>query len=198
MGWFNKRAEAREREEQLLLQTEEREKAEAADPKASLKCEFAAAVERGGLDDAAAVLNRYLDEFKVDGGPAEYESGPSLLERAAPARRALNDGQLDAAAEILSSWKIQPPSTSTFGPERLAQLPNLNTLGMLLIDFFSSPGVESHPRYDALMDTQLKQVAQWTRLSSPRPQPGGFFDRVYADIKSKRELSRRAASPPSA
>jgi hypothetical protein len=78
--------------------------------------------------------------------------------------------------------------------DRTTELPNLNTAGMMLIDFFSVPGVESHPRYDGLMDTQLANVAKWTRLSSPMPRPGGFFDRIYADIKSNREISRRSKS----
>jgi hypothetical protein len=192
MGLFGRRAEARAREEEAQAAAEERAAAEAADPVAPLKRQFFVAVERGSLDEASDALNRYLAESPSDNGPAEYEAEMSLLERAAPVRRALQGQQLDEAAELLEHWPLKPPNTSSMGPDRMAQLPSLNTAGMLLIDFFSAAGVENHPRYDALMDTQLANVAKWTRLSSPMPQPGGFFDRVYADIKSKREISRRA------
>lgn len=190
MGLFTRKAEAKAREEEERLEAEARAAAEAADPLAPLKRRFANAVQSGKLDQASEVLDQYLAENPIDGGPADYESGPSLLERAAPVRRALKAQQLDEAVELLENWPLSPPSTSTMGMERMAQLPNLNTAGMLLIDFFSALGADSHPRYDALMDTQLRNVAKWTRLSSPIPQPGGFFDRVYADIKSKREMSR--------
>jgi hypothetical protein len=186
MGLFSKRAEARAREAEAQVEAERVAAARAADPLAPAKSQFFTAVERGRLDEASEVLDRYL----ADGGPADYEEQPSLLERAAPVRRALDAQQLDEAAELLASWDLRPPNTS-FGADRLAELPNLNTAGMLLIGFFSSPDAESHPRYDVLMDTQLANVAKWTRLSSPMPQPGGFFDRVYAEIKSNRELSRR-------
>jgi hypothetical protein len=192
MGLFGRRAAARAREEEARVAAEERAAAEAADPLAPLKRQFAAAVERGRLDEASDTLNRYLGDNPSDSGPAKYEATASLLERAAPVRRALRAQQLDEAAELLERWPLEPPSTSSMGIERLAQLPNLNTAGMLLVDFFSAPNVESHPRYDVLMDTQLANVSKWTRLSSPVPKPGGFFDRVYADIKSKREMSRRA------
>lgn len=196
MGWFGKRAERKAREEQERVEAEEqarkRAEAEAADPNAGLKQQFYAAVARGSLDDASAVLDRYLADNPSDPGPADYEPSMSLLEHAALVRRALTAEQPDEAAEILASWDIKPPNTSTMGPERQAQLPNLNALGMVLIDFFSQPGCESHSRYDDLMDRQLRHVAQWTRLSSPMPQPGGFFDQVYANVKSKRELSRAA------
>jgi hypothetical protein len=191
MGLFSRRAEAKAREEEARVAAEERAAAEAADPLAALKRQFAAAAERGRLDEASDTLNRYLAENPGDSGPAEYEAEASLLERAAPVRRALQAQQLDEAAELLENWPLEPPNTSSLGFERMAQLPNLNTAGMLLIGFFSASGVEDHPRYDVLMDTQLANIAKWTRLSSPAPKPGGFFDRVYADIKSKREMSRR-------
>jgi hypothetical protein len=194
MGLFSGRREARERAEAARVAAEEREAAEAADPMTPLKRQFAGAAGGGRLDEASSLLDQYLADHSSDGGPAEYETEPSLLERAAPVRRALRASKLDEAAELLEAWPLSPPMTSTMGPERMAQLPNLNTAGMLLIDFFAVPGVEEHPRYDALMDTQLANVAKWTRLSSPMPRPGGFFDRVYADIKSNRELSRRAQS----
>jgi hypothetical protein len=123
-------------------------------------------------------------------GLEDFREGISLLEHAALARQALNEGQLDKMADLLLDWKIEPPDTATMGPERMAQLPNLNALGMSLIDFFDHATPESEPRYDKLLSEQLRHVAQWTRLSSPRPQAGGFFDRVYADIQSKREMSR--------
>ncbi len=193
MGLFGRRAEARAREEEARVAAEEREAAEAADPMAPMKRQFATAAARGSLDEASELLDRYLADHPSDGGPAEYEVEVSLLERAAPVRRALRDQNLDEAAELLQGWPLKPPHTA-FGMDRTTELPTLNTAGMLLIDFFSAPGVESHPRYDALMDTQLANVAKWTRLSSPMPQPGGFFDRVYAEIKSNREISRRAKS----
>ncbi len=194
MGLFSGRAEARAREEEARAAADERAAGEAADPLTPMKRQFAVAAERGRLDEASDVLDRYVAANPSDSGPADYEAQASLLERAAPVRRALRAQQLDEAASLLERWPLEPPSTSTFGIERLAQLPNLNAAGMLLIDFFSAPGVESHPRYDVLMDTQLANVAKWTRLSSPVPKPGGFFDRVYADIKSKREISRRTTN----
>lgn len=192
MGLFNRRAEARAREEQARAAAEAQAAAEGADPLSPLKRQFVAAVERGKLDDASGVLDQYLADNPTDDGPAEYESEVSLLERAAPVRRALRAQQLDEAAELLERWPLSPPDTTTTGPERLAQLPNLNAAGMLLLDFFSQEEAEANSRYDALLDTQLRHVAQWTRLSSPSPKPGGFFDQVYARFKSKRELSRGA------
>lgn len=192
MGWFNRKSEERQRR----LEATEREdealaKAKAADPNAQRKIEFHNAAARGDLGLASSLLDDYLAEYEVDPGPTEYDGGrASLLELAARARRAIKLGDLEVAASILADWEIKPPPTSTTGPERFAQLPNLNTLGMLLIDFFSLPGAESSSQYDSLLDTKLRQVAQWTRLSSPRPQPGGFFDQVYGQFKSKRELSR--------
>ncbi|HZO05869.1 MAG TPA: hypothetical protein VFB52_05740 [Solirubrobacterales bacterium] len=192
MGWFNRKSEERQRR----LEATEREdealaKAKAADPNSQRKTEFHNASVRGDLDRASSLLDDYLTEYEVDPGPTEYDRGrPSLLERAAQARRATKLGDLDEAASILAAWEIKPPPTSTTGPERFAQLPNLNTLGMLLIDFFSLPGAESNSQYDLLLDTKLRQVAQWTRLSSPQPRPGGFFDQAYGQFKSKRELSR--------
>lgn len=153
------------------MAAEEQATAEAADPIAPLKRQFAAAAERGRLDEASDTLNHYLADYPRDSGPAEYETKASLLERAAPARRALQARQLDEAAELLERWPLEPPDTSSMGIERMAQLPNLNTAGMLLVDFFSAPGVEDHPRYDALMDTQLRNVAKWTSSPPPCPSP---------------------------
>ena len=194
MGLFSRRAEARQREEAARAADEKQAAAEAADPIAALKRQFVAAAGGGRLDEASGLLDQYLADHSSDGGLANYETEASLLERAAPVRRALRASDLDRAAELLEAWPLKPPMTSSMGPERMAELPNLNAAGMLLIDFFSIPGVEDHPRYDTLMGTQLRHVAQWTRLSSLRPQPGGFFDRVYADIKSNREITRRAKS----
>jgi hypothetical protein len=191
MGWFSRRAETKKLEEAARVAVEEQEAAAAADPLAPLKGQFGSAAGEGNLGEASRILDSYLRENPSDGGPAEYEADVSLLERAAPIRRAIQAQQLDKAAELLERWPLSPPITSSMGLERMAELPNLNAAGMLLIDFFSAPGVEANVRYDALMDTQLANVAKWTRLSSPIPRPGGFFDQVYADIKSKREISRR-------
>jgi len=194
MGLFNRRAEAREREQQQREAEEQRQAAEAADPLAPMKRQFAGAVARGRLDDASSTLNAYLADHPSDSGPADYEHGPSLLEQAAPVRRALAADQTDQAVELLIAWEIRPPHGSITEIEaRMAELPNLNTIGMLLVDFFSRPDATAHPAYATLLDTQLMKVAKYTRLSMPRPEPGGYFDRVYAELKSNWELSRAAA-----
>jgi len=193
MGLFSRRAEAREREQEQREAEERRAAAEAADPLAPLKQQFSVAVGRGRLDDASSTLNAYLADHSSDSGPADYEHQASLLEQAAPVRRALSEDRLDSAVQLLLDWEIRPPHGSIIEIEaRMAELPNLNTVGMLLVDFFSRPDATAHPAYDTLLNTQLERVAKYTRLSMPRPEPGGYFDRVYAELKSNRELSRAA------
>ena len=195
MGWFGGKRKSKHAKQADGSRFEQAAAADAAeqeeDPTAWAARQFVVAMRRGSLDDASNALDRYLAEAEDGGkGVVAGPEGDSLLEHAVPARRALNAGDLDRAAEVLASWKIQPPNTSSHGPERLAQLPNLNTLGMLLIDFFCDPASKTHSRYDELLDGKLADVAKWTRLSSPTPKPGGFFDRAYASLKSERELAR--------
>src|SRR3954453_13653626 len=108
MGLFGKRAEAKAREQQQREAEEQREAAEAADPLAPLKRQFASALARGQLDDASGTLDGYLAEHPSDSGPADYEREASLLEQAAPIRRALAANQTDEAVELLIAWDVRP------------------------------------------------------------------------------------------
>jgi hypothetical protein len=153
----------------------------------SIAAEFGKAVERGDLDGASALLDDFLAGSQAESEAGTSEQGMSLIEHAAIVRRALREGKLDDATGELEKWAIQPPPTHTTGPERMRELPRLNTVGMLLMDFFRHPDAKGHRRYDDML-AKLRKVAQWTRLSSPVPQPGGFFDRAYGELMSRREL----------
>jgi hypothetical protein len=180
MGFFRKR---RDTPASLAVSEVPDEAASAAELRARTPEEegFAAAIAHGDMQAASHLLDQHIAATV----PADLP-GDSLLERAAFVRRALLDGRLDAAADRLTTWEITYAAFGRFlDPEQTA---TLNTLGLLLLDYFGHPLAAGHDAYDELMDERLAGVAKATRIGSPTRQTP--WDPVYARIKSDREMSR--------
>lgn len=141
--------------------------------------EFVKAVQRGNLDEASELVDRRLALGELPDAPS------SLLDRASAIRHALRQGRLDDAAGMLDAWDVPFGSLSTGNMLSIEQRGRLGALGLSLIGYFEHPGSDGHPRYDDLMDGKLASVAKSARFSGDP-----FYDSLYAQIKSQRELSR--------